>query len=324
MIVITGATGLLGSITVDYFVSKQIPVTGLFRNTQPKNNHELVTWKEADVNDMTGLIKCFEGATCVVHGAALVSFAKRNREKMFRVNVEGTANVVNACLQAKVKRLVHISSIAAIGKPAHQTEINEGVTWKSENNHSNYGLSKYLAECEVFRGEAEGLSVALVNPSVIIAAGNTDRSSGKMIQYAFDESPYYTQGQINYVDARDVAKIVHHLCENHQQTGRFIANAGTISLKGLLDLLAKRLNKRPPYIKVSSTIARIAAALEWIRCTITNSEPLITMETVRFSKQNFIYSNKKVVEELGIGFLSLEDSIEWSCDYFLEIQKPKV
>jgi dihydroflavonol-4-reductase len=324
MIVITGATGLLGSILMEHFVAANIPVTGLFRQTHPNYIHDLVTWKEADVNDMPGLIKCFEGATCVVHGAAMVSFAKRNLEKMFRVNVEGTANVVNACLRSNVKRLVHISSIAALGKPSNQTEINEGTAWKSDDKYSNYGLTKHLAECEVFRGEAEGLSVAIVNPSVIIAAGNTDRSSGKMIQYAFDESPYYTEGQINYVDARDVAKIVHHLCEDHLRTGRFIANAGAISLKGLLDLMAIRLNKRPPYIKVSNSIARIAAALEWIRCTITNREPLITMETVRFAKQNFFYSNKKALNELGITFHSLQDSIEWSCGTFLNSQKPKV
>ena len=324
MIVITGATGLLGSILIDHFVAAQIPVTGLFRSTLPKNNHPLVTWVEADVTDMPGLIKCFEGVACVVHGAALVSFAKRNQEKMFQVNVEGTANVVNACLHTKVKRLVHISSIAALGKPTNQTEINEETSWKTDDNQSQYGLSKHLAECEVFRGEAEGLSVAMVNPSVIISAGSTDRSSGKMIQYAFNESPYYTDGQINYVDARDVAKIVHQLCENHLQTGRFIANAGTISLKGLLDLMANRLNKRPPYIKVSLFIARIVAALEWVRCTFTNREPMITMETVRLAKQKIFYSNKKAKAEMGITFHGLQDSIEWSCSSFLEAQKPKV
>jgi dihydroflavonol-4-reductase len=322
MIVITGATGLLGSVLAHHLISANVAVTGLCR-TMPTGGLP-IKWVEGDVTDVHSLIKCFEGASCVVHGAALVSFAFRNRSKMFHVNVEGTANVVNACLQAKVKRLVHISSIAALGKPVNQKVINEGTPWTEERKVSPYGKSKYLAELEVLRGEAEGLSVAIVSPSVILSNGNSHRSSGKIIEYVFNERAFYTDGQLNYVDARDVAAMVLYLCENHLLNGRYIANAGAISLQDFIGLLAKRLNKKPPYIKISAPVVRLAAVFEWIRCSITGQEPLITEETVRFAQQDVVYSNQKACMDLGMSFRELSDTIEWSCKALLEGMEPKV
>jgi len=316
MVVITGATGLLGSILIDHFISKNIPVVGLYRNAPPAEKPG-VKWMEADVTDVHALTKSFESATCVVHAAALVSFAQRNKEKMFHVNVNGTANVVDACLRAGVKRLVHVSSVAALGKPANVKIIDEQAGWPGNGKPSNYGQSKYMAELEVFRGEAEGLSVAMVNPSIILAAGNSHRSSGKIFQYVFDERPFYSEGKLNYVDARDVAEMVLRLCENESLKGRFIANGGNIAWKELFEKMAERFGKKAPSIKISSAVVRVAAAAEWLRSSITGQEPLITKETAQIARQNIIYSNKKACDELAMTFRELNNTLDWCSSSFL-------
>jgi nucleoside-diphosphate-sugar epimerase len=311
MVVITGASGLLGSIIAETFVSRNIPVTGLYNQSKPANSS--VNWLQCDVTDYPTLVKIFEGAECVIHAAAIVSFAQKNKKKMFSINVEGTANVVNACLATGVKRLVHISSVAAIGKPVNESIISEKTTWAHASKPSTYGESKYLAELEVFRGEAEGLSVAAVNPSIILSAGNKHRSSGKIIQYVQDERSFYVDGYLNYVDARDVAEMVWQLYKNPQAKGRYIASAGTVAWRELFNEIGSRLGKKPPSIKVSPVMARIAAAIEWVRSTVTGSEPLITKETAKIARQKITYSNDRAVKDLGIKFRSLSDTLDWCC-----------
>jgi dihydroflavonol-4-reductase len=311
MVVITGASGLLGSIIAETFASRNISVTGLHNQSKPANI--AVNWVQCDVTDYPTLAKLLEGAECVIHTAAIVSFAQKHKEKMLAINVEGTANVVNACLAAGVKRLVHISSVAAIGKPANESILSEKTTWAHASKPSNYGQSKYLAELEAFRGEAEGLSVAAVNPSIILAVGNTHRSSGKIIQYVQDERSFYVDGYLNYVDARDVAEMVWQLYKNPQIKGRFIASAGTVSWRELFKGIGSRLGKKPPSIKVSPGMARLAAAVEWVRSTVSGSEPLITKETAKIARQKITYSHDRAVQDLGINFRPLSDTLDWCC-----------
>ena len=312
MIVVTGASGLLGSTIIDALVSNNISVTGLYHQTQPRSKAG-VTWQQVDVTDILALTEIFNGAECVIHAAAMISFNQRNREKMFKTNVEGTANVVTACLQSGVKRLVHVSSVAALEKKPTDTVIDEKNQWTGTGHSSNYGQTKHLAELEVLRGEAEGLSIAMVNPSVILSRDNTYRSSGQILQYINDERPFYTDGSVNYIDARDVAEMVFRLSQNLNFKGRFIANTATISWKILFKEVAERLGKKPPYIKVTATLTRWVAAAEWIRCAVLGREPLVTKETAALARQNVFYSNEKVIKELGMKFRSLEETLDWCC-----------
>lgn len=311
MVVITGASGLLGSILADIFITRNIPVVGLYNHAKPSSPN--INWIQCNVTDAPTLFKILQGADCVIHAAAIVSFAKKNKEKMLAVNVEGTANVVNACLANNVKRLIHISSVAAIGKPMKENIVTEKTAWAHASKPSNYGESKYLAELEVFRGEAEGLSVATVNPSIILAAGNNHRSSGKIIQYVRDEKPFYVDGYLNYVDARDVAEMVWQLYKKREARGRYIASAGTVGWLELFSEIGKRLGKKPPSIRVSPTMARLAAAIEWLRSSISGSEPLVTKETAKIARQKITYSNERSVKDLGIQFRPLQDTLDWCC-----------
>ena len=311
MVVITGASGLLGNIIAETFVKKGIAVTGLFNDTQQNNGN--INWVQCNVTDAPALLKIFEGTDCVIHAAAIVSFARKNKEKMMAVNVAGTANVVNACLATGVKRLIHISSVAAIGKPINESIVTEKTPWAHASKPSNYGESKYLAELEVFRGEAEGLSVAAINPSIILAPGNNHRSSGKIIQYVQNQNQFYVEGNLNYVDARDVAEMVWQLYKNREAQGRYIASAGTVQWKELFSEIGKRLDKKPPSFRVSPALARVATAVEWLRSSISGREPLITNETAKMARQKITYSNERAMCDLGIQFRPLPDTLDWCC-----------
>ena len=310
MVVITGASGLLGLTLVDHFTSRNIPVTGLYRRSKPAQR-ENVTWIESDITDVNALTEVFKGATCVIHAAALVSFARRHKEKMFQVNVEGTANVVNACLKAGVKRLVHVSSVAALGKSPNQNIVNEESPWPGASIPSNYGLTKYLAELEVRRGEAEGISVALVNPSVILTSYGWNRSSGQIFQYLKNGGIFYTDGSINYVDARDVAEAVFRLYENTSLKGRYILNSGSLPWKTFFDSVSLKMGRRAPYINIPAGVTLMAAAVERVRSIIMGSEPLITRETANIARQYVSYSNEKAVSQLALVFRSLDDTLNW-------------
>lgn len=310
MVVITGASGLLGLTVVDHFVSRKIPVVGLYRRNKP-TDRELVTWIQSDITDVNALTEIFAQASCVVHAAALVSFTKRHRKKMFDVNVNGTANVVNACLRAGVKRLVHVSSISAIAKLQHQNVLTEESTWPGFGTPSNYGLTKHLAELEVYRGAAEGISVAIVNPSVILSASQLNQSSGQIFHYLRQGGIFYTDGCINYVDARDVAEAIFRLYENHALSGRYILNSGSLPWKAFFEKVSTKLGRKAPYINVPASVTILAAAVERIRSFITGSEPLVTRETANLARDYVSYSNGKAVSQLAMIFKELDETLNW-------------
>jgi nucleoside-diphosphate-sugar epimerase len=312
MVVITGASGLLGLTLVDHFSKRNIPVTALYRKSK-QSTHDNVTWVECDVTDINSLTQIFTGASCVVHAAALVSFARKHKDKMFQTNVEGTANVVNACLKAGVKRLIHVSSVAALGKSLNQNIVTEDSPWPGTYTPSNYGLTKYLAELEVYRGEAEGISVAMVNPSIILSSTDLKQSSGQIFQYLKNGGAFYTDGHINYVDARDVAEAVYRLYENSSIRGRYILNSGTISWKFFFEKVSDKLGRKPPYIRVPPHVTLLAAAVEMIRSIIMGSEPIVTRETANLARQYVSYSNEKAVSQLAMVFKELDETLNWCC-----------
>jgi nucleoside-diphosphate-sugar epimerase len=312
MVIITGASGLLGTVLIDHFVSKNIPIKALYRKTVPVPRSN-VEWIDVDVRDINRLTEIFSGATCVIHAAALVSFAKRHKKRMVEVNVQGTANVVNACLSAGVKRLVHISSVAALGKSPLQNLVDEKSPWPGANTPSNYGLTKYLAELEVFRGEAEGLSVGIVNPSVILTPLNHQRSSGVILDYVKKGGAFYTDGTINYVDARDVSEAVFRLYVNPSLSGRYILNGGTLPWKIFFTEVANRFGKRPPFIRVPAGVTLVAAGFEWIRSLIMGGDPIITKETANLARQQTFYSNNKASDKLAMSFRDLKNTLDWCC-----------
>lgn len=318
MIAITGANGLLGNFILQRFVEENIPVVALKRETSVVDaaleKHPLITWRQADVLDSLSMLTALEGVDTVVHTAALVSFDPRDRKKLLETNVEGTKHVVDACLALKVPRLIHVSSVAALGRQKNVTEISEKSTWVENALNSDYAKSKYLSELEVYRGQEEGLSIAMVNPSIILAPDLQLRSSAQIFKYVIEERRFFIDGQINFVDVRDVVEIIYRVYQKKPEGEKFIANGGNIQLQILLKSIAERLNKKSPSIRINTSLVAIAAWVEELRCKITGARAVISRQSVRSSREKFTYSNTKSVSQLGIRYHSIEETLDWCCE----------
>lgn len=309
MIAITGATGLLGTHLVDRFAEAGLPVIALHRGKDSLRKD--VKKVQCDLLDPISLRDAFKDVHTVVHSAAMVSFNPRKRHEMFAVNIEGTKNVVNACLDAGVKNLIHISSVSALGRKNHAV-IDEESKW-SEENATDYGQSKYQAELEVFRGAEEGLVVSLVSPSVILSGAQPHRSSATLLDYIWNEKPFFTSGSLNYVDARDVAEAVFRLYKEPQPFEKFILSGGSIPYRDFFSLAAKRFGKKPPSIRLPKAVALMAGVAEELRCLVMGKEPAITRQTASMAVLSFSYNSSKVKEALGLEFRSLAETLDWCC-----------
>jgi dihydroflavonol-4-reductase len=320
MIAITGANGLLGNFIAKKFCDEKVPLIGLKRTTSDLSfvhaDLKKIEWRNADINNSDTLLHSLQDVDTVIHVAAVVSFDARAKEKMYRTNVEGTRNVVNACLSLGIRHLISVSSVAALGRKKGQLEINETNQWIDNELNSDYAKSKYLSELEVFRGQEEGLNISIVNPSVILAPGNSTKSSAQIFRYVQKERSFYIDGDINYVDARDVAEVVFRLYNKKITGEKFIASAGQISLKELMDQIALRLNKKSPSIKINSNLLQMAAWLEELRCRITGSEAVISRQSVKMSREKFVYLNEKSVNRLKMNYRSLEETLNWCCNHY--------
>jgi len=320
MIAITGATGLLGKHIIERFQQEQKELIALYRGDKDNRLPSGVIKRQADILDQVSLREAFEGADTVIHSAAAVSFNPRWRKNLFESNVTGTKNVVDTCLQLGIKNLIHISSIAALGRSSKE-EITEESKWNTEYV-TDYAQSKYLAELEIYRGGEEGINVSMVNPSVILSASQSDRSSARLFDYVWNQKKYYTTGSLNYVDARDVAEAVFQLFEKPQPGEKFILSGSTLPFREFFNEVAKRFDKRPPSIRVSNGLSFWAGWAEEIKAFILNQEPLVTRQSAKMAIQTVQYSNKKSQEKLGIRYHTLEQTLEWCCGEYLRNVKP--
>jgi dihydroflavonol-4-reductase len=320
MIAVTGANGLVGSYIVRKLRKLNTPFVALKRKDSDisflNDINQTIEWREADVTDPVSLREAFDNVTGVIHAAAYVSFNPRNRNKIFDINTIGTQNVVNTCLLKNVKRLVHISSVAALGRQKTQTFLNEENKWSANALGGNYAESKYKAELEVFRGQEEGLSTAILNPSVILGYSNWNKSSTQLFKYIWKEKPFYIDGTLNYVDVRDVADISIKLFHATIENERFIASAGHLSYLDFFSRVADTFGKKRPTLKVSPTWAKILAQFESVRTKLINAEPLISPETARLADTFFTYDNQKVKKSLNHEFLPIDNTITWCCQQF--------
>lgn len=320
MVAVTGANGLLGNFILKKFMDEKIVTIAVKRENSDLSfvdeNVRNLEWRNANLNDSNSLIDAFKGAETIVHAAALVSFDPRAKKKVYATNVEGTRNVVNACLTLGVKRMILISSVAALGRKKGQTTINEEAQWADSELNSDYANSKYLSELEAFRGHEEGMNISIVNPSIILAPANTNKSSARVFDYVLKERPFYAEGDVNYVDARDVADLVFRLFQEKIAGEKFIANAGQIPLKQLMDEIARRLGKKPPSIKINARLLQIAAWVEEIRCLITGSEAMISRQSVKMPKEKFVYQNQKSINRLKMEYRPLSETLDWCCEHY--------
>lgn len=327
MLLVTGANGLLGSYIVRLLHERKQPFVALKRKDSNISHlddlSDYILWRDGDITDEDSLREALTDVTGIIHTAAFVSFNPRNAEKVFNVNVTGTRNVVNAALAGKIRRLLHVSSVAALGRQKDQTEVDETNTWVNHTINSNYAQSKYRGELEVFRGQEEGLSTVIINPSVILGYSNWDKSSSQLFKYAWQEKPFYMDGSFNFVDVRDVASITLRLFDSALEHERFIVNAGSIGFKDFFDTLARNFNKKGPSIKVGKPFLKPLAALESLRTRLSGTEPIITRETARLAGTHFHYNAQKIEKTLNFKFQSFDSTARWCCNRYCELYSGK-
>jgi dihydroflavonol-4-reductase len=319
-VLITGATGLVGNAVARQLLSEGYLVSALYRKNSDRSLlsdiASRINWIEGDVLDISSLEVATERIDYMVHTAAVVSFVPRDRKMMYKVNIEGTANVVNACLKSGVGKLCHVSSIAAIGRPdsrkinpGQDITLDENQRWEDSPENSEYAKTKHLAELEVWRGIAEGLNAVIVNPTLILGEGDWTKSSTQIFRYVYKEKPFYTEGVANYVDVLDVAKIIVQLLNSDISGERFLLNAGSISYHNLFNTIADAMHKKRPSFRVGVGLAEIIWRVETVRTWLLGTKPLITRETAQSAARKTKYSNEKIKNALGFKFQPIEETI---------------
>ena len=317
MVLVTGATGLIGSFVCKALLESGFRVRALLRKSSDlslvSDFKERIEWVEADVLDLLKLEKAMQGVEVIVHAAAIISLHKKDHNAMLKTNVEGTANVVNVASRAGIKQMIHISSVAALGRTKNIETIDESSKWVNSSYNTGYAISKYLAELEVWRGQEEGLNAVVINPSVVLGPGDWEKNSTRLFKYVWDKRRFYTKGSMNYVDVRDIAEVVRRLMNANISGERFIVSAGNISYKDIFALIAERFQRKAPNLAINKPLLNIAWLFSQIGSFFTGSRPLIGRESANLAGLSFYYDNRKLQNALNFRFRSLEDTLDWTC-----------
>lgn len=316
MILITGATGFLGAELTRQLTSQGLRVRALKRETGKipgiLAGNSNIEWFTADINDLGTLEDAFEGIKQVYHCAAVVSFDPKDKAKMIHVNIEGTSNVVNLCVEYGA-RLVHVSSVAALGEPKKDAEITEDDYWEYSPHVHTYAISKYESEMEVWRGIAEGLEAVIVNPSVIIGANAGYQGSGALFKLVQDGLSFYTNGATGLVDVSDVASSMILLMNSDLQAERYTLSAANVTYKELFSSIAKGFGMKPPAREAKPWMLGIAWRAAKVASLFTGRSFGLTSDTAKSSTSYSYYSNSKIKNTLGIEFKPLGQSIQEVC-----------
>jgi dihydroflavonol-4-reductase len=324
MVLVTGGTGFLGSYIIQQLVEKGFKVRALRRSTTvpawiPAAIFNSVEWVEGDILDVVSLEDAMEGVDAIIHSAAVVSFAKQDRVNMYQVNVEGTANVVNIALEKNIRRLVYISSVAALGRTANGGHVTEEKKWEESKVNTHYAISKFKAEVQVWRGMSEGLDAVIVNPSTILGYGDWHTSSCAIFKQVHEGFNWYTPGINGFVDVEDVARATIALLESDITEQRFIVSADTWPFKKLQDTIATNFGKKGPARQTTPFLLAVAWRLEKIKSFFTGNKPLLTKESARVAQSQTWFENDKLLKALpGFTFTPLEETIKKACVKYAE------
>ncbi len=312
MVFVTGGSGLLGNALIHQLIQQNKRVRALVHSSPLQI--EGVESVQGSVLDVCGLEDSLQGVTEVYHCAGWVSYAPGAARQLYKINVEGTANVVNAALDAGVRKLVHVSSVAALEASGDNNILNEESKWKSGAGKSAYAKSKYYGEMEVWRAMAEGLNAVVVNPSVILGNGNWHTGSTAMFKSAYNSFPWYTNGVTGYVDVEDVAAAMILLMHNDIQEERFVLSGHNATYREVFTLMAQAFQTKPPKWKVTPALAALVWRLEKIKSRFSGKEPLLTKETAAMSFAEQYYSGLKITERFpAFSYTPLETTIARVC-----------
>ncbi len=314
MILVTGGTGFLGSTLINKLINagKTVIATKRPSSVIPEKlkGSPLIEWVDADITDYFALSDLISKAKQVYHCAAVVSYQKAEAANMHKTNIEGTQHIVNLCLEHGA-RLVHVSSITALGTNKVGHPVSETDKWEYDKKTSNYALSKYRSELEVWRGIREGLDAIIVNPSVIMGLGSYKKGSGAIFEIVNKGIKIYPPGSVGVVDVEDVAHVMISLMEHTDISGeRYILNSENLTNKDLMHSIAKLLDKKAPHIEAKPYMLGLAWRLARIAALFKGSKPTLTRESAQAACAKLAYSNKKISETLNYKFKPVNRILE--------------
>jgi len=327
MILVTGGTGLVGAHLLLHLVENEDSIRAIYRQAdaiektkslfklyQKEHLFSRIDWIQADIIDVSALAIAFNNIDYVYHCAGLISYDPNDENKLRKVNIEGTANIVNFCIEYKIKKLCHVSSIAALGSLAPNINaIDEESEWNPEAAHSDYAISKYGAEIEVWRGQQEGLDVVIVNPGVILGSGFWNQGSGLFFSAVKNGFPFYTNGSTSFVGVTDVVKIMIQLMKSNIYGERFTIVAENITFKEIIFSIAENLNVKKPKIEAKPWMTTIGWRLDWFVSTFFGTKRKLSKYSANSLHSSDYISNKKIknpeLSGLNFEFQSIDSVI---------------
>jgi dihydroflavonol-4-reductase len=314
MILVTGGAGLLGNALINALVQKGENVKAIYNKTPLQHFYAGVEQIQCDILDVITLEEVMQDVTQIYHCAGLVSFHKNDADRLYKINVEGTANVVNAALSAGVQKIVHVSSVAALGRIRETEAIHEKMTWTPQTSNSKYGESKHLGEMEVWRGIAEGLNAVIVNPTIILGPGNWSDGSTAIFKSVYNEFPWYTNGSTGFVDVRDVVRVMIELMGSDVSAERFIISAHNETYKKVFDAIADAFDKKRSHKEVTPFLAKLVTITEAIKSRLSGKAPLLTKETAATAMAKVNFDNSKLFSFIpGFQYLPLAQTVTDTC-----------
>jgi dihydroflavonol-4-reductase len=322
-VLVTGGTGFLGAYIIKELIEKGHQVRAIRRSSKLPGfvNQQIlqqVEWVDGDVLDVVSLEEAMQDMEAVIHSAAVVSFHRRDKHKMMQVNADGTANVVNMALEKNIRKLVHISSVAALGRTATGGHVSEEKKWEDSRVNTDYARSKHKGELEIWRGVGEGLDAVVLNPSTILGFGDWTSSSCAIFKSIYNEFNWYTPGLNGFVDVEDVARAAVIFLENGISGERFIVNGDNWTFQQLQETIASCFGKRKPGKKAGPFVLGLAWRLERVRAAFTSHRPLITKQSAKVAISRTWFENDKLLKTLpGFSFTPLDKSIQKACEKYL-------
>lgn len=324
MILVTGGTGLVGSNLIHYLLSKGETVRAIYRNKdkikvieshfqelKSETLFEKIQWIEADIVDIPSLEVAFQNIDTVYHCAALISFDPKDEEKLRKTNIEGTANMVNCALDFGVKKFCYVSSVAALGDLNPQEKIvTEATEWNPEKPHSDYALSKYGAEMELWRAFQEGLPIIIVNPGVILGIGFWDSGSGEIFKKIHKGIPFYTEGSSGIIEVKDVVRIMYQLMKSPNSGERYVLISENIIYSNLITWISEAMGKKKPAFHAKPWMTSLAWRFDWFFTKLFFTKRKLSRAIAKSLHSKDLYSNEKIKEVIDFELRPIKESCE--------------
>lgn len=324
MILVTGGTGLVGAYLLLKLAEYGVPIRAIYRCSdstektknlfflhKKENLFNIIEWVKADITDISALEIAFQDIEYVYHCAGLISYDPKDEIILRKTNIEGTANIVNFCIEFKIKKICYVSSIAALGDIVfNEEEITEKTEWNPESQHSDYAISKYGAEIELWRGQQEGLNFVIVNPGIILGAGFWNQGSGLFFSAIKNGFPFYTHGSTGYVGVTDVVTIMIQLMNSSFSGERYTIVANNMTFKEIIFKIANDLNVPKPKIHAKIWMTSLAWRLDWLRSAFLGSKRKLSKYSANALHAKEFISNEKIKTALNFKFQDIDSVIK--------------